>query len=80
MNEKTGAASDGKPVDPKIAADWARVEARRADLNSRTGGDARRQAILKRLASLGACRVYPTCDDGRIGRRPNATDSTKLNP
>jgi hypothetical protein len=49
MNEETGAARDGKPVDPKIAADWARVEARRADLNSRTGGDARRQAILKRL-------------------------------
>jgi hypothetical protein len=49
MNEKTGAARDGKPVDPKIAADWATVEARRADLNSRTGGDTRRQAILKRL-------------------------------
>jgi hypothetical protein len=24
-----------------------------------------------------ACRVYPTCDDGRLGRRPNATNSTK---
>jgi hypothetical protein len=26
---------------------------------------------------LGASRVYPTCDDGRIGVRPNATSSTK---
>jgi hypothetical protein len=24
------------------------------------------------------CRVYPTCDDGRIGRSPNATSSTKV--
>ena len=29
---------------------------------------------------LGACRVYPTCDDGRLGRSPNATDSTKSSP
>jgi hypothetical protein len=37
MNEKTGVAGDGKTVDPKVAADWAEVEARRADLNSATG-------------------------------------------
>jgi hypothetical protein len=41
-----------KAVDPKIAADWAQVEARRAELDSRDGGDARRQAILKRLGQL----------------------------
>jgi len=41
-----------KALDPKIAADWAQVEARRADLDSRNGGDARRQAILKRLGQL----------------------------
>jgi hypothetical protein len=49
MNEKPGAARDLKTVDPTVAADWARVEARRAELNSREGGDTRRQAILKRL-------------------------------
>jgi hypothetical protein len=52
MNEKTGAAGVGKRVDPKVAADWAEVEARRADLNSRDGGDIRRQAIMKRLGVL----------------------------
>jgi hypothetical protein len=41
-----------RTLDPKIAADWAQVEARRAELDSRLGGDARRQAILKRLGSL----------------------------
>jgi hypothetical protein len=47
MSEKT--ARDGTLLDPKVAADWATVEARRAELNSRDGGDTRRQAILERL-------------------------------
>jgi hypothetical protein len=49
MSEKTGASDSAKPLDPKVAADWARVEARRADLNSRDGGDTRRQAVIRRL-------------------------------
>jgi hypothetical protein len=49
MNEKPDASNSGKAVDPKVAADWAQVEARRADLNSRDGGDTRRQAVIRRL-------------------------------
>jgi hypothetical protein len=49
MTDKHGGAEAGKSPDPKIAADWAVVEARRAELNSRVGGDTRRQAILRRL-------------------------------
>jgi len=51
MNNKHVGADAGKSLDPKISADRAGVEARRAELNSRDGGDARRQAILRRLAS-----------------------------
>jgi len=49
VNEKPAASDRGQTVDPKVAYDRARVEARRADLNSRDGGDARRQAVIKRL-------------------------------
>jgi hypothetical protein len=52
MNEKNDSKNTNPPDDPKIEADWAEVEARRADLNSRNGGDFRRQAILKRLGLL----------------------------
>ncbi len=52
MNEKNDSKNSSGPVDPRIEADWAEVEARRADLNSRDGGDFRRQAILKRLGLL----------------------------
>jgi hypothetical protein len=50
MTNKHRAADEvGTSLDPKIAADWAVVEARRAELNSRAGGDSRRRAILRRL-------------------------------
>jgi hypothetical protein len=52
MNAKNESSNSHKDIDPKVAADWAEVEARRAELNSRDGGDSRRQAILKRLGSL----------------------------
>jgi hypothetical protein len=52
MNEKNDSKNNGQPVDPRIEADWAEVDARRAELNSRDGGDFRRQTILKRLGLL----------------------------
>lgn len=52
MNEKNDSKIMRQPVDPRIEADWAEVDARRADLNSRDGGDFRRQTILKRLDLL----------------------------
>ena len=48
MNDNVPAA--GSPeLDPKIATDWEAVLKRLADLNSRSGGDMRRRAILERL-------------------------------
>jgi hypothetical protein len=52
MKSKNEIAAGDCAVDPKVAADWAEVEARRAELNSRDGGDTRRQAILRRLGIL----------------------------
>jgi hypothetical protein len=52
MKSKNDGAAGDSAVDPKVAADWAEVEARRAELNSRDGGDTRRQAIMKRLGIL----------------------------
>jgi hypothetical protein len=52
MNEKNDSKNSSLLVDPRIEADWAEVDARRADLNSRDGGDFRRQTILKRLGLL----------------------------
>jgi hypothetical protein len=50
LNEKHDPlnADHEKSVDAKIERDWEEVEARRADITSRLGGDSRRQAILKR--------------------------------
>jgi len=52
MNEKNDSKTTNQPIDPRIEADWAEVDARRADLNSRDGGDFRLQTILKRLGHL----------------------------
>jgi hypothetical protein len=49
MNEKRRENQTGSAIDAKIAADWAVVDARRAELTLRDGGDTRRQAIMKRL-------------------------------
>jgi hypothetical protein len=51
MNEHDASSAD-KVVDPRIKKDWEDVQARRADISSRDGGDTRRQAILKRLGIL----------------------------
>ena len=40
------------PADPKIATDWDAVLKRLAELDSRSGGDTRRRAILARLRVL----------------------------
>jgi hypothetical protein len=45
-------AANGKGLDAKVERDWEEVEARRADITSRIGGDTRRQAILKRAGLL----------------------------
>ena len=52
MNEKNDSKNTNQRIDPRIEADWAEVDARRADLDSRNGGDFRRQTILKRLGLL----------------------------
>lgn len=52
MNQKSDAPAGPSTVDPKVAADWAAVESRRAELNSRSGGDTRRQAIMRRIHIL----------------------------
>jgi hypothetical protein len=51
MNDKN-VSPNTQTVDPKIQQDWDEIEARRADISSRDGGDTRRQAILKRLSML----------------------------
>ncbi len=51
MTEKRLPTSENV-VDRKIASDWDAVQRRLAELNSRSGGDTRRQAILHRLRAL----------------------------
>jgi hypothetical protein len=49
MNDRSTPAAAGEEIDPKVQRDWDDVEARRAEINSREGGDTRRRAILRRL-------------------------------
>ncbi|MBD5635886.1 MAG: hypothetical protein IAI49_15575 [Candidatus Eremiobacteraeota bacterium] len=53
MNEKAALTGADFEEDQKVERDWAAVQARRADINSRDGGDTRRQAIMKRIGILG---------------------------
>jgi hypothetical protein len=52
LNDPHPSVTAAKTVDPKVERDWANVEARRAEINSRDGGDTRRQAIMRRLGLL----------------------------
>jgi hypothetical protein len=52
MNAKNSDGPHAKSLDPKVERDWADVEARRAEISSRDGGDTRRQAIMKRIGLL----------------------------
>ncbi len=49
MNDDHASLPRNSGIDRKIETDWAAVLDRLADLNSRSGGDNRRRAILERL-------------------------------
>ena len=53
MSDTDGTSHPRKAIDARIEQDWRDVEARRADIGSREGGDNRRRAIIKNLERLG---------------------------